>query len=156
MPLRSDEQFENAVFLAGQMQRLAVDFDRARVEIDRQLAGADDAVGMALAAADDGLDAGDQLAAVERLGQIIVGAEAEALDLVIELGEAGENQNRGRDARGAQAAQHFVAVDIRQHQIEDDDVVIVDLADFEAVFAEIGGIDDEAFGLQHQFDALGN
>ena len=154
VPLRRRQQLENAVFLAGQMQRLAVDLDRAAVEIDRQLAGADDRFGMALGAADDRLDARDQLAAVERLGQEVVGAEAEALDLVVELGEAGEDQDRRAHARGAQAAQHLIAVDIGQHEVEDDDVVIVELADLEPVFAEIGGIADEALGPQHQLDAL--
>ena len=102
--------------------------------------------GMALGAADDRLDAGDQLAPVEGLGQEVVGAEAQALDLVVELGEAGEDQDRRVDARGAQPAQHLIAVDVRQHQVEDDDVVVVELADLQPVLAEIGGIADEALG----------
>jgi hypothetical protein len=57
-------------------------------------------VGMALGAADDGLDAGDQLALVERLGQIVVGAEAQALDLVVELDEARQDQDRRVDRGG--------------------------------------------------------
>ena len=36
-----------------------------------------------------------------------------------------------------------------------DDVVVVQLADFEAVFAEIGGVHHHTFGLEHHFDALG-
>ena len=36
---------------------------------------------MALGPANDGMDAGDQLVLVERLGHIVVGAEAEALTL---------------------------------------------------------------------------
>ena len=155
VPLRRREQLEDAVFLAGQVQRLGLDLDRAGVEIDRQLAGLDDRFRMALGAAHDRLDARQQFAPVERLGQVVVGAEAETLDLVVELGEARQDQDRRIDARGAQAAQHLVAVDVRQHQIEDDDVVIVKLTDLETVLAEVGRIDDVSFGLQDQFDALG-
>ena len=111
--------------------------------------------GMALGAADDRLDAGDQLAPVERLGQEVVGAEAQALDLVVELAEAREDQDRRAHPRGAQPAQHLVAVDVRQHQIEDDDVVVVELADLQPVLAEIGRVDDEVFLAQHHFDAGG-
>src|SRR5215470_9131896 len=40
--LAQAEEFENAVFLAGQMQRMALDLDRAAVEVDGQLTRADD------------------------------------------------------------------------------------------------------------------
>ena len=36
---------------------------------------------------------------------------------------------------------------------EDDDVVIVELADLQTILAQIGGIADKAFLLQHQRDA---
>ena len=111
--------------------------------------------GMTLGAADDRLDAGDQLAAVERLGQEVVGAEAEALDLVIELDETGQDEDRGAHPRGAQPAQNLVPVDVRQQEVENDDVVIVELADLQAVFAEIGRVADEIFLAQHQLDAGG-
>ena len=39
-------------------------------------------------------------------------------------------------------------------KIENDDVVVIQLADLQAVFAEIGGVDDETVGLKHQFDAF--
>jgi hypothetical protein len=78
-----------------------------------------------LGAPDDGLDPGDQLALVERLGQVVVRAHAQALDLVIQAVEAREDENRGLDPRGAQPAQDLVAVHVGQHQIEDDDIVVV-------------------------------
>ena len=45
------------------------------------------------------MDAGDQLILMERLGEVVVGAEAEAFDLVFCAGEAGKDQNRGFDAK---------------------------------------------------------
>src|SRR5689334_20690195 len=47
-------------------------------------------------------------------------AEAQALDLVSELGEAGADQDRRLDARGAPRAQHLVPVDVCQQQVEDE------------------------------------
>jgi hypothetical protein len=46
-------------------------------------------------------------------------------------------------------------VHVRQVQVEQDDVVIIQLAQIEALFAQIGRIDVEAFGREHQLDRLG-
>jgi hypothetical protein len=54
---------------------------------------------VALGAAHDGVDARDQFVLVERLGHVVVGADAEALDLVLDAGEAGKDQNGGLDLR---------------------------------------------------------
>ena len=72
----------------------------------------DDRLAMALGAADDGMDARHQFVLVEGLGHIVVGAEAEALHLVLDLGETGEDQDGGLDLGDAQGPQHFVAVDM--------------------------------------------
>ena len=55
----------------------------------------------------------------------------------------------------AQVAHHLVPVDVRQHRIEDDDVVVVELADLERVLAEIGAVDDKIFFAQRQLDIRG-
>ena len=52
------------------------------------------------------------------------------------------------------APQHLVARHVRQVEIEQDDVVVVELAEVDALFAEVGSVDVETFRLQHQFDAL--
>ena len=59
-----------------------------------QVAGLDDRLGMALRAAHDGVDAGHELVLVERLGHVVVGAEAEAAHLVLDAGKAGEDEDR--------------------------------------------------------------
>jgi len=46
-------------------------------------------------------------------------------------------------------------VHVGQVEVETDDVVIVELAEIEALFAKIGGVDIEAFGTEHQLDAFG-
>jgi hypothetical protein len=42
---------------------------------------------------------------------------------------------------------HFVAAHVRQVQIQQDDVVVVELAEIDAFLAEIGGVDIEPFGF---------
>ena len=56
----------------------------------------------------------------------------------------------------AQPAQHLVAVHVGQHQVEQDDVVVVELGDLEGVLAEIGGVHHHVLGLQHQLDTAGD
>ena len=153
--LAQREQLEHRIFLAGQVDAAAVDLDRLGVEIDRELAGLDHRLRMALRAADDGVDARDQLVAVERLGDIIVGAEAQGADLRVHLADARKDQHRGADLGGAQFLEHVIAVHVGQIEIEADDVVIVELAEVQALFAKIRRVDVEAFGGKHQLDALG-
>ena len=74
--LAEREQLQHLVFLARQMDALAADFDGLGVEVDDELAGLDDRLGVTLGAAHDRVDAGDQFVLVEGLGHVIVGAEA--------------------------------------------------------------------------------
>ena len=135
--------------------RCATHFDGLGVEVDAEVAGEDDRLGVALGAADHGVDAGDQLVLVEGLGHVVVGAEAEALDLVLDAGEAGEDEDRRVDLGDAERLQHFIARHVGQVQVEQDDVVVIELAEIDAFFAEIGRVDVETFRLEHQLDALG-
>src|SRR5450759_43454 len=91
--LAQREELQNLVLLAGKMHARAVDLDRLGVEVDDEIAGPDDGLGVALGAADDGVDACHQLVLVEWFGHVVVGAEAETLDLVLDAGEAGEDQD---------------------------------------------------------------
>jgi hypothetical protein len=75
--LAERKQLQHGIFLAGQVHAGAIDFDRLGVEIDHEIAGIDDRLGVALGAAHDRVDAGDQFVLVERLGHVVVGAEAE-------------------------------------------------------------------------------
>ncbi len=149
------EQFQHLVFLAGQVHRLAVDLDGLGVEVDRELAGGDHRLGVALGAAHDRVDARDQLLAVERLGHVVVGAEAEALQLVLGVVGAGENQDRRLDLGEPELAQHVVAVHVRKVEVEQDQVVVVELGEIDAFFAEIRRIHVQVRVLEHQLDALG-
>jgi hypothetical protein len=95
---------------------------------------------MTLGTAHDGMDAGDQLVLVERLGHVVVGAEAETAHLVLDAGHAGQDQDRRVDLGHAQRLEHVVTAHVRQVQVQKNDVVIVELAEIDALFAKIGGV----------------
>ena len=67
------------------------------------------------------LHAGAELAQRERLGDVVVGAELEAEDLVDLLGLGREHDDRHRRAR-AQAPAHLEPVDAGHHHVEHDEV----------------------------------
>ena len=67
------------------------------------------------------LDAAAELAHRERLGDVVVGAELEAEDLVDLLRLGGQHDDRHRAAR-PQAPADLEAVDARHHHVEDDEV----------------------------------
>ena len=152
--LAQREQLEHLIFFAGEVHALAADFDRLGVEVDDEVAGVDDRLRVALGAAHDGVDARDQLVLVERLGHVVVGAEAETLDLVLDAGKAGEDQDRRLDLGDPQRAQNLETRHVGEVQVEQDDVVVVELAEIDAFFAEVRRVDVEALGFEHQLDRL--
>jgi len=105
-----------------------------------------------LGAAHDRVDARDQLVLVERLGHVVVGAEAETFDLVLDAGQAGEDQDRRLHFGDAQGAQDLEARHVGQVQVQQNDVVVVELAEVDAFFTQVGGVDVEALGFKHQLD----
>ncbi|GJE34646.1 hypothetical protein LDDCCGHA_4858 [Methylobacterium oxalidis] len=147
------EEFQHLVLLAGEVHPRAGDLDGLLVEVDDEVARRDHRLGVALRAAHDGVDAGDELVLVEGLGQVVVGAEAETLHLVLDARHAGENQDRGLHLRDAKGAEHLVARHVGQVQVEEDDVVVVELAEIDALLTEVGGVGVEVLGLEHQLDA---
>ena len=136
------------------MHALAADLDRLGVEIDHEIAGLDHRLGVALGAAHDRMDARNQFVLVEGLGHVVVGADAETLDLVLDAGEAGEDQNGGLDLGHPKLLEHVIAGHVGQIEVEQDNVVIVKLSEIDAFFSEIRRIDVETLGFKHQFDRL--
>ena len=64
--------------------------------------------------------AGQQFVHPERLGQIIVGAEIERLDLAGLVAAARQHHDRNAVVAAADHAQQFMALDIGQAEIEND------------------------------------
>ena len=73
-------------------------------------------------AAQDDLDPGHQLVALERLGQVVVGPDLEAGDPVHRLAERAQHDDAEIAAAAAQVACERQAVPVRQRQVEHDQV----------------------------------
>ena len=72
----------------------------------------------------DRLDPGHQGARVERLRDVVVGAQLEADDRVDVVVAGGQDQDR-RVAAAAQLAAHLEPIPTRQHQVQDHEVRVV-------------------------------
>ena len=68
------------------------------------------------------LHAGDELADAERLGDVVVGAELEAADDLLLLALGGEHDDRQLELPLADLPADFVAVELRQHDVEQQQV----------------------------------
>ena len=106
-------------------------------------------------AAQQGADPGEQLAALEGLDQVVVGAAVEAVDAVLGLGAGGQHQDR-HVAVGAQAAADLDPVEARQAEVEDDQVGDEAGGDVERVDAVGGGADLVALVAQRAAQDVGD
>ncbi len=107
--------------MAGQGADLSVHPHLARAAVDLEPAEAQQRIGRRCAAPQHGAQAGQQFARVERLGQVVVGAQLQADHAVGGIAPRGEHDDR-HGAGCAQAGADLEAVAVRQHQVEDDRV----------------------------------
>src|SRR6202042_649129 len=78
----------------------------------------------------------------------------ETLDLVLDAGEAGEDQDRCFDLRHRKLLEHIVTRHARQIEAEEDNILIVKFSEIDAFFPEVRRIDVETLGFEHQLDRL--
>lgn len=102
------------------------------------------------AAAQDGLDAGEQFVDVEGFTQVIVRSEPEAKDLIGVEATGGQHDDRRADVVLAQPLADFQPAHARQHQIEDDHLQSRLVAEFEGSAAIAG----EPDGVALRFEGL--
>ena len=129
LPRMLDEHLHQRELAGRQVdRRVAVD-QRARREVERERPEGDRALGRRRPgreplrlAAQDGVDARDELARVERLRQVVVGAHLEPDDAVDVLALRGQHDDRDVLARAAHPAADRQAVLARQHEVEHDEV----------------------------------
>jgi hypothetical protein len=118
-----EEVPEQVELLGRQLHLLAGDGHLAPTRVDSELAvlenRAHELPSLGAGTAEDRLDAGDELAGVEGLRQVVVRAHLEPDDLVDVLVSRAEHENRNVGAL-ADAATDVDPVEIGQHQVEDD------------------------------------
>ena len=108
-----------------------------------------------LAAPQQAANACQQFGKFERLEQVVVGAQVQALDPIREPAVGGQHHDAGRGLR-PQALQHAPAVELRQVDVEDDQVVGVLAGQVQAVNAGGGAVDDVAVLAQALLQVLGS
>ena len=95
--------------------------DLVRVGVQRQVADAQRRRAARRAAAQQRAHAREQLLALERLDEVVVGARVEALDARLQRVARGQDQDR-HVVVGAQRARDLDAVELRQAEVEDHEV----------------------------------
>ena len=91
----------------------------------------------------DRADAGDHLLEAEGLGDVVVAADRQALDLVAHVVARGEEQDRRGQPGVPEPSRHGEAVHVGQHDVEDDEVGAHGLCLVERGGAVLGGGDVE-------------
>src|SRR5271165_3069522 len=150
------QKLQDLVLFAGKVHADAVDLNHLGIEVDAEIASIYDRLRMSFGAAHDGMNARHQLVFVEWLCHVVVGTKAETADLVFDADKPGEDENGRLHVGGAQRPQNFESGHVWQIQVEQDNVVIVQLAEIHTLFTEVGSIDVEALELQHQLNGLSN
>ena len=89
----------------------------------------------------EGADAGEQLAEVERLDEVVVGAGVEAADPVGRRVAGGEHQDRRRPLVATRPVDDLDALRAGHPPVEDRDVVLVELQLVDRVVAALDGVD---------------
>ena len=106
-----------------QLDQLPVPGDHPPLEVDLDVVEGEHARARARTrrSAEHRANAGRQLVGMERLGDVVVGAEVEALGLVGGRALGGQQDHRHRPPL-AQLAHDLDAVEVRHHDVEQDDV----------------------------------
>ena len=122
--------------------------------IDHQVAPLHDRGGPGDAAA-QGADARDELVERERLAQVVVRAELQPVDPILDLGGGGEHQDAAGGAVAHQLAADAVAVHGRQVTVEDDHVVVDGGRALQGCRAVVDDVDGEPGVAQALADPVG-
>jgi hypothetical protein len=93
-------------------------------------------------------DPRQQLVERERLGDVIAGAEPEAAELRLEVGARRDDHDRQLGPTALELPQDGQAVEPRQQEVEDDQVVVFEHRLAQAIRPVASGIDREPFRLQ--------
>ena len=139
-----DEAAEELHLFGGEVDGGAVAVDGGDGEIDgdgAELEAGDGGEGFLAHAAEEGGDAGGEFVGVEGFGEVVVGAEVEALDAVGDLAAGGEHEDAAVEALLAHFLAEGEAVEAGEHDVEDEEVVAVVGGGAEAVGSG-GGVGD--------------
>eukprot|EP01022_Parablepharisma_sp_SALTPOND_P006708 TRINITY_DN12717_c0_g1_i1.p1 TRINITY_DN12717_c0_g1~~TRINITY_DN12717_c0_g1_i1.p1 ORF type:complete len:841 (-),score=269.53 TRINITY_DN12717_c0_g1_i1:1757-4279(-) len=155
LALLEHEHFQHVMFARRQGQGGAGHGELARVAVIDQVAAVDLGGLVGGLAAHQDLDAGHQLAYLEGFDQVVVGARTQALDLLVDGAAGGQDHDRHAVVALAQPAQHVLAAQLGQHQVQQHDVVVLVAQDLVGDLAIGGDIDLELVFLEDLLQPVG-
>ncbi|MNJ56770.1 hypothetical protein D3C77_523330 [compost metagenome] len=136
------QEFQQLKLARLQVDLLALAMHGAGDQVHLQVADLEHRLHPAgLAAARQGLDAGDQLGQGVGLDQIVVGPRLQARDAVLDLAQRRQEQDRRLVAALAHHLDHADAVQARHHPVDDIDVVAA-LLRFQQAEGAVDGVGD--------------
>ena len=107
-------------------------------------------------AAQHGVDPGHELVEAEGLGHVVVAPGGESPDLVLG-GVARRQEQHGRAVPlGPQPSAHLGAVDVGQHDVQEDQVVVAPLGQRHGIAPGGGGVDRETLEAQGGAEQVGD
>src|SRR3954453_5069985 len=146
------EQLELAL---GQLDRALAALDLVRVGVQRQVGDDERRAAPRRPAAQQRAQPGEQLLALERLDEVVVGARVEALDARLDGVARGKHEDRHVVGR-AQPARDLDAVELRQAEVEDHEVRMVGRGLVERGLAVAGDAHVVAVQAQGALEDLGD
>ena len=120
-----EQELEHRELLPAQLEPAAGARRDALHGVEPEVAPGEERCASGVAAAGERADAGDELGEGERLGQVVVGAEAEPVDTVFDRVGRGQHEHARTRPACHQCATHVVAVDLGNVAIEQDHFVAV-------------------------------
>src|SRR5262249_46982872 len=143
-----DEDVEHGELLAGERDVAAVAVDLAAERIQTQARDLSYGWPVMSAPAIERSEPEHELAELERLGEVVVGAEFEPGGLVVEPVGGCEHEDRHAASRGDDAFGDLVAGGPGNVAVEDGDVVGVDAQQFQTGVAVTGDVGGDRFQPQ--------
>ncbi len=142
-PPVAHEEFEQGIFLGGELQAFWAIKHLEGAGVHSEVAPGAIAFRHLGASAQQGTDPGHQFLEVEGFDHVVVGSGVESGDFVGDGVAGGEHQDGGGELVAAQAAAEADAVEFRQGDVEEEQVVFPSVhtmpSEF-AVFSEIYGV----------------
>src|SRR5215471_3413181 len=135
---------EQAIFVRGELDRIAVDRHTAGARIEAHGAAIELALGVAGGTAQQRANARQHLLEMEGFGDVVVRAGVKTLNLVAPAVARGQDEDRHGPAGAAPGLEHRDAVHLRQTNVENDRIVRLALAEKMAFFAVERAIDHVA------------
>jgi hypothetical protein len=133
------EDLQQGIFARGQCDHGAAASYRASFAVDRDIPDLDRVDRIPRGATDQRPQPREQLRKLEGLDEVVVGAVVEPFDAIVDGIPRGEDQDRCR-LRLAQRLEHFETVELRQHEIEDESVVLPAQRLVETLLAVAGAV----------------